>query len=527
MYVYPKEVYDVIEKGNPLEIRQLFAITDDNLDTMAEKFNLWAKTFFPNSFKVDDADFHYEMNQNLSDLYVGRLLSLAQIHFRGASKTSRTKIFIAFILCNDQRESRRKYIKILAEDGKNSTQMVTDIYNMLVSQKVKQFYSHLFTKTDQKREETKSAFDLATGVKVLAGTLGQDQRGHLQGEDNTRPDFIVFEDFETSKTIMSIAVSTSIWKSMEEAWNGKAVGGVGLYNCNYISKRRNVQKIIDRAYRSPTVHKIHIVPIKDKQGNSNWASAFPLSAIRQIELDAEDFEGEYMCNPSGNIDSFFSEKHLMRHPTMNPILTTRDGWQYFFKQDPKHQYLIGIDPSGGTGGNFGTIVVIDWTLRMVVAHFRSRFIQADDLAKEGIKKAILYNNALIVPEMNYQGLAMLRVFEKEKYTNIYVNQFADEDKDKKGNKAIEENKADKIGFTTTSQSKSTILTNLSTALKQFYLLVPSAMLKKELVEFPREYVELVKADDEELGHFDLTMALALAWEGRTQLAGKLYTTTYK
>lgn len=530
MYDYPEEVFAIIKRGNFTEVRQLFAITEHNTDTIAWKFNLWAKIFFPRTFKVDDADFHYDMNQNLADLYLGVIQSLTQVHFRGATKTVRTKLFIAYVLANDQRKDKRKYIKILAEDSKNSVQMATDIYNMLVSPKVKYYYPHLFAKSDKKREETMGAFDLATGVKVLASTVGVSQRGHLQGEDNTRPDFIVFEDFETSETIQSVADTSSIWGNMEEAWNGKAlppISGVGLYNCNYISKRRNVQRILDRAYRSPKVHRVHIVPIKDKQGNPTWSSAYTKGMIDQIELDADDFDGEYMCNPSGTVDSYFSEAHLLKHPTVPPILSTRDGWQYFFKKDPKHQYIMGVDPAGGTGGNFATIVVIDWTVRMVVAHFRSRHTQPDDLAKISLEKAKLYNNALIVPEINYQGLVLIKTYKDANYGNVYVNKMSDDKRDKKGKNAYEDSNTDQLGFTTTAQSKPAILTSLSTAVKQFYLIIPSEILKKEMIEFPREYVELVKADDPELGHFDLTMATALAWEGRTQLTNKLFTKSYK
>lgn len=526
MYDYDPKILEIIEKGNFTEVRQIFAITDANIDTLPEKFDLWSKVFFPKTFKIDDAPFHYEMNQNLADLYTGRVQSVTQVHFRGATKTTRTKLFLAFVLANDQRQAKRRYIKILAEDRVNSVQMTTDIYNMLVSAKVKQFYPHLFQKTDKKREETMSAFDLATGVKVLASTLGQEQRGHLQGEENTRPDFIVFEDFETSATIMSMALTISIWKAMEEAWNGKALGGVGLYNCNYISKRRNVQKILERAYRSPKVHRVHLVPIKDKQGNPTWASAYTKAQIDQIELDAEDFDGEYMCNPSGTIDSYFSEAHLLKHPTIQPILVTKDGWTYLFKHDPTHQYILGVDPAGGTGGNFAIIVVIDWTIRMVVAFYKSRFTQPDTLGEISLEKARLYNNAVIVPEINYQGLVLLKIYKDASYSNVYVNRIMDDKKDKKGNGAYTENPVDQLGFTTTSQSKPMILSSLSTAIKQFHLLIPSDMIKKEMVEFPREYVELVKADDPELGHFDLTMGTALAWEGRHQLVGKLYTKTY-
>lgn len=528
---YNKEILAIIEKGDFTQVRQLFAITDDNTHLIAKKFDLWAKTLFPGTFKSDDAEFHYDMNQNLADLYLGKYLSLGQIHFRGATKTTRTKLFIAFVLANDQRDSRRRYIKILSEDNINSTQMVTDVYNVLVSPKVKQYYPHLFRKTNQKREERMGSFSLATGVKILASTVGVNQRGHMQGEDNTRPDWLIFEDFETSLTIQSLVTTKKIWLNMEEAWNGREKGGVGLYNCNYISKRRNVQKIIDRSKKSPTIHKVHIVPIDDRKnrntpGNPTWEARYSKSDIAQIEKDADDFDGEYLCNPLGSIDSYFAEDILLKHPTMQPILETKDGWTYLFKKDPTHTYILGIDPAGGTGGNFATIVVIDYTLRMVCAFYRSRWTQPDKLAEIAIEKGRLYNNALLVPEINYQGFVIIKMIKDANYPNVYIDTTENDSKDKKRKENMEE-PVDKLGFTTSTKTKPMILSNLSTAVKNFHLIIPSEVIKNEMIEFPREYVELVKADDEELGHFDLTLATAIAWEGREQIAKKLFVTKYK
>ena len=43
------------------------------------------------------------------------------------------------------------------------------------------------------------SFTTATGVKVKAGTVGMEQRGQIQEE--ARPDYIYFDDFETRKTL--------------------------------------------------------------------------------------------------------------------------------------------------------------------------------------------------------------------------------------------------------------------------------------------------------------------------------------
>ena len=57
------------------------------------------------------------------------------------------------------------------------------------------------------------SFTTATGVKVKAGTVGMEQRGQIQEE--ARPDYIYFDDFETRKTFgrrWKLTLSGIIWK---------------------------------------------------------------------------------------------------------------------------------------------------------------------------------------------------------------------------------------------------------------------------------------------------------------------------
>lgn len=131
--------------------------------------------------------------------------AFVDIAFRGAGKDVKTKDFLAFVILNDQDHSRR-YIKILSEDGANSTQSVTDMYNMLVAPRMMAVYPNTFAKADKiKRAETMSEFVTGAGVKVSADTVGTSQRGDVQ--DAYRPDLVWFNDFETRVTLRS-AVKT-------------------------------------------------------------------------------------------------------------------------------------------------------------------------------------------------------------------------------------------------------------------------------------------------------------------------------
>ena len=65
------------------------------------KFNLWSRYFFPKYFTSKDASFHENIDLNNLKAYRGEIKSFTDIAFRGASKTSRTKLFIGFVIAKD------------------------------------------------------------------------------------------------------------------------------------------------------------------------------------------------------------------------------------------------------------------------------------------------------------------------------------------------------------------------------------------------------------------------------------------
>lgn len=219
------------------------------------------------------------------------------------------------------------------------------------------------------------------------------------------------------------------------------------------------------------------------------------------------------CNPSGSTDSYFSEQFLMLHPTM-PVLAEEKGWFYFYPLDKSHQYIMGVDPAGGHGGDYATIVVIDYTNRTVVAYFRDKWTNPEKLGDEATNKATLYNNALVTIERNNHGHAVLLQMKHNKYSNLYEE--IDESEHV-------ENYTEKLGFTTTATSKPMVLGALSSAVNNFNLIIPIEVIRNEMLNFPREYVD-AKMIDPDLGHFDLVMGTAVAWQGRHQVTMKVTVT---
>jgi hypothetical protein len=147
----------------------------------------------------------------------------------------------------------------------NSGQSVTDIYNMLVNPKIVSVYNDTFEKTVFKREERRDSFTTKSGIKVLADIVGTGQRGAKQEE--ARPDFIWFNDFETRKTLRSAVITRSIWDNMEEARTGLEYGGSCVYTCNYVSEVGNVHRLVTENLGKHK--KVLIIPIM-KNGASTW-----------------------------------------------------------------------------------------------------------------------------------------------------------------------------------------------------------------------------------------------------------------
>src|SRR6185369_14641629 len=103
------ELEDLLQSDNLIELKSLFSFDDEPDELIVFKYNLWARKYFPKYFSSDDAPFHADIDLNNIKVYRGKIPSYTDIAFRGAAKTARTKLFIAFCIANDTKHSR-KYI---------------------------------------------------------------------------------------------------------------------------------------------------------------------------------------------------------------------------------------------------------------------------------------------------------------------------------------------------------------------------------------------------------------------------------
>jgi hypothetical protein len=97
-----------------------------------------------------------------------------------------------------------------------------------------------------------------------------------------------------------------------------------------------------------------------------------------------------------------------------------DDWQIYTEPEDDHQYIVSVDTAHGVEeGDFSCIQVLDRTERVQVAEYYAR-TPPDVVAAQAHNVATLYNDALIVPEIDGPGLAVVKVLLDFGYNNIYV-----------------------------------------------------------------------------------------------------------
>jgi len=293
-----KELRRILIEGTKEEKIALFGFNKDNTTKeIYKKFRLFS-TNYPRFFKHNPAPFHEGMMMNYIKSYRGELNYL-NIGFRGCAKTTLLKLFVAFVLLNDLDHSR-KFLKVLTKDGANSKQVVTDVYNLMVE--VQPIYGDVFdNETKKKREETMGSFTMSCGVKLLSSTVGKTQRGQVQ--DAYRPDWIWFDDIEDRESADSDTKTSNIISKVDEAVQGLSVDGGYVCTANYITDLGVIQNMISKNVV------VSITPLLNENEEPTW-DYFTKEKCTKIRLDAEDWYGEYMCDPVSGADREFKREYF-------------------------------------------------------------------------------------------------------------------------------------------------------------------------------------------------------------------------
>lgn len=501
MMEVPQAALDLAEKiwneGSPEEKLAFFAFDSSEPHSLiAFKFTYWIYRLYPRYLQSAPAPFHEGFALNMLASYYAQS-NYINLGFRGCAKTTYAKLFIAFALLNDM-DHKRRYIKVLARNLGNSKQMVTDIFNLIVE--VKPLYGNLFPKQKEtKGEETMLVFTTIDGVKLMAGTVGMTQRGHVQ--DAYRPDWLIFDDVEDRESINSLAqTEATIWR-IDEAIQGLSADGSYMVLGNYISEEGVIQWFLNKP--KMIVDKITIL---DENGQPTWPDRYDLEKIEKIKGDSDDFYGEYMCDPTRADSAFFDRLKVdqdisaIRQPHRESA-----GVRYWGDYQPHHRYGMGADTSEGIGRDANTFALFDFGVQqndisiLTATYFNNR-IPPDLFGYELKRVGQEFGNCIVAPEANNTGHATISAMRG--YPNLYTER-------REGNRIIKH--TERLGWRTTKKSKPQMFFEFRKDYNDGLIKIYDINVLKEMRSFTT-----ADLNDTQLGivtrHFDLLIAVMIAYQ---------------
>lgn len=252
-------------------------------------FECFFTYYFLDYIKYPYAPFHFDMFDDIRDLLSpdDKIRELAWIAFRESAKTSIAKGLITWLLTF----KKRSYLNVDSFDKENSERLLFDVVlGLQINQKFKHDFGELFNAKKNPEEITQKRvnnFVTNHGVRVEAHSTQESVRGRLHGHQ--RPDFLLLDDFETSKTKDSEAHTSQVIKHMDEFKAGLDSKAKILYLGNYISEYGSVQALMDRAKTDKRL-RIRNIPVI-QNGKPTWPSKYDLTdaeAKKSGKISLED-----------------------------------------------------------------------------------------------------------------------------------------------------------------------------------------------------------------------------------------------
>lgn len=214
---------------------------------------------------------------------------------------------------------------------------------------------------------------------------------------------------------------------------------------------------------------------------------------------------ELMCDFTTSGNTYVTAETLIdvMHHVQEPIEKTGPGnglwiWKY---PTTGTDYVVSADVSRGDSADYSTCQIIDTVNSEVVAEYKGK-VRPDQFAEFLYDISTRYNTALLCPEINTFGYAVVMKLHDKGYKNLYYQN----PKDKYDAMYGKDPNLHKIGFNTQGGSRAQILTKLEEVIRKKQIIIHSSRLVDELKTFvydgPRAQAMKGK-------HDDLIMALAI------------------
>ncbi len=222
-------------------------------------------------------------------------------------------------------------------------------------------------------------------------------------------------------------------------------------------------------------------------------------------LTKKQIAQELLCDFAASGDTFLSSDDIEKIGASVRKPLERWGpemgvwvWKYALSE---HQYVISADVSRGDAKDYSTFHVIDTGKSEVVAEYKGK-IPPDQFALLLNEAGKRYGDALLCPENNTYGYAVVMKLKEIGYKNLYFKN----QKDKYNMLYGQDVDISKIGFTTSGQSRNQILTKLEQVLRNGEISIYSSRLYEELKTF---IWTGSKAQAQKGKNDDLVMSLAI------------------
>lgn len=174
-----------------------------------------------------------------------------------------------------------------------------------------------------------------------------------------------------------------------------------------------------------------------------------------------------------------------------------------------HYYSLGGDSSEGAGQDDSAFTVIDKMTGREVAHYANNQIPPDLFAKKMRKAAEYFNYAIIVPEINGHGIAVLNELQKLEYPNIFRQRYYDH---------ASKQWTRRLGWKTTKVTKPLMVDEFKEGLREEEIGISSAATVGQMLTFVYTDESGRHGMGAETGQKDDRLISAmLAWQGLKDL----------
>ena len=227
--------------------------------------------------------------------------------------------------------------------------------------------------------------------------------------------------------------------------------------------------------------------------------------IESRNLSPKQIAQELMCDFAASGDTFLSAEDIeyIRTIIKNPLEKWGPDmgvwvWKYALNE---HHYIISADTARGDAADYSTFHVIDTIESEIVAEYKGK-IPPDQFAILLNEAGMRYNKAVICPENNTYGYAVIMKLQELNYSNLYYKSRRDKFTAMYGTESM----LHKVGFTTTGPARNQILTKLEEVIRNKQIKIYSSRLYEELKTF---IWKGTKAQAQKGKNDDLVIALAI------------------